>query len=64
MSSIWLLRDEGDTRAEVDVGINMMVEWKAGKEGRASTDAGVVLEVPTVYSGVDPHSGEIMVMTN
>ena len=33
LSSIWLLRDEGDTQAEVDVGINMTVEWKAGNEG-------------------------------
>ena len=29
------------------VGINMREEWKAGNEGRASTDAGVVREVPT-----------------
>ena len=28
-------------------GINMREEWKAGNEGRASTDAGVVQEVPT-----------------
>ena len=54
---MWLLRDEGDSRAEVDLGNNMMVELKVGKEERASTDAGVVLEVPTVCSGVDPHPG-------
>ena len=35
----------------------MMVEWNVGNKGRASTDAKVVLEVPTVKSGVDPHSG-------
>ena len=29
------------------VGINMREEWKAGNEGRASTDAGVVQEVLT-----------------
>ena len=36
----------------------MRVEWKAGNEGRASMDTGVVLGVPTLDSGVDPHSGE------
>ena len=44
------------------VGINMRVEWKAGNEGRASTDAGVVLEVPAIDSGLDPHSGEEVVV--
>ena len=58
LSSIWLLREEGDTQAKVDFGINMTVEWKARNEGRASTDAGVVLGVPSLVSGVDPHSGE------
>ena len=35
---MWLSRDEGDTQAEVYVGINMRVEWKAGNKGMASTD--------------------------
>ena len=41
--------------------INMMVEWNTGNGGRASTDAGVLLEVPTVKSGVDPHPDQRVV---
>ena len=32
----------------VDLPSSPMVEWKVGKEGRASTDAGVILEVSTI----------------
>ena len=34
----------------------MGVEWKAGNEGWASMGAGGVLTVPSMVSGVDPHS--------